>query len=190
VTLPSAVVDRHLGDDTDVYCRLHVLRGAMSTGPEDPGLRVLARALEERSVQYRDRLFRRLALVYPPTEMLRARRGLAGGNRRLRAQALEYLEAVLSASHRALLGPLLADVPEPERYRLAASRLRVAIPSMPELLGELSAARDPWLRTCAVFAIGSSGARDLAACAEEALSSPDEKLRQVGAWARARLAVA
>ncbi len=190
VTLPFAVVDRHLGDDTDVYCRLLVRRGAVTTGPDDPGLRLLARALEERSVQCRDRLFRRLALVYPPTEMLRARRGLAGGNRRLRAQALEYLEAVLSVSHRALLVPLLADVPEPERYRLAASRLRVAIPSRPELLRELSAAGDPWLRTCAVFAIGSSGARDLIACAEEALSSPDEKIRQVGAWAHARLAVA
>ena len=68
-------------------------------------------------------------------------------------------------------------------------RLREGV-GLTELLGELSAARDPWLRTCAVFAIGSSGARDLLACAEEALSSPDEKLRQVGEWARARLAVA
>ena len=190
VTLPSAVVDRHLGEDTDVYCRLLVLRGAVITGPDDPGVRLLARALDERLVQCRDRLFRRLALVYPPTQMLRARRGLAGGNRRLRAQALEYLEAVLSAGHRALLVPLLADVPERERDGLAASRLRVAIPSLPELLGELSSARDPWLRTCAVFAIGSSGARDLVAHAKEALSSPDERLRQVGEWARAQLAVA
>src|SRR5262249_56210877 len=78
----------------------------------------------------RARLFRRLALLYPPTEILRARRALIGPSRRLRAQAREYMEAVLSARHAAVLTPLLADVPDQDRYRLAAAGPRLAGPSL------------------------------------------------------------
>ena len=85
---------------------------------------------------------------------------------------------------------LLADIPETERARLAASRLGREVPSWPELLRELAASHDLWLRTCAVFAIGSLRALDLGICADEALSSADETLRKVAEWARAQMAVA
>jgi ATP/ADP translocase/HEAT repeat protein len=188
VTLPSAVGERHLNDEAQRSWQLLARRGAASGAPDDAGSRLLARALDERLLQCRERLFRRLGLVYPPREMLRAHRGLKSRSARIRAQSTEFLETVLTPGHRALLAPLLVDVSENERAHIAAARLGRSVPVWPELLQELAASHDLWLRTCAVFAIGSLKIPNLGVCADEALSSPDETLRQAAAWARSRMA--
>jgi HEAT repeat protein len=188
VTLPVAAVERHLSDETNRYLRLLVLRTAASLGLQDRGSRLLLRVLEERSRQCQERLFRRLGLLYPTSEILRARRGVMNPSPRVRAQALEYLEAVLSPGHRALLEPLLADIPNPERARLAAARLGEPFPSWQELLRDLSDSKDGWLRACALFAIGSLRARELASCVDAALASPDRRSRSVAAWVHTQLA--
>jgi hypothetical protein len=190
VTLPLHVVEQHLAEEAQRYSGLLVLRAAADGGPEDAGARLLARALDERLLQCRERLFRRLGLLYAPREMLRAHRALMSPNARTRAQSTEFLDTVLQPAHRALLAPLLADVAEQERPRWAAARLGRLVPSWPELVRELAASGDVWLRTCAVFSIGSRRDRDLAAVVSDAEFAPDETLRQLATWARSRLAAA
>ena len=187
VTLPIAVVERQLRDEAKLYGRLLVWRGANLDSDHAGGARLVTRALDERLLQCRERLFRRLGLLYPPREMLRAHRALNSANARVQAQSIEFLDTVLAADHRTLLAALLAHVPEGERPWVAAARLGRPIPSPSELLCELGRSEDGWLRTCAIFAIGSTKARDLEPCIDEALSTSNRNLREVAGWARSQL---
>src|SRR5262249_38952062 len=141
LTLPSAIVDQHLREEVRLYLRLLVQRAAVGV-PSDDSRRLLVRALSERMLQCRERIFRRLALLCPPRDILRAYRGLINPSTRVRAQSMEYLETILSAEHKTLLAPLLDDAPEAERVRRAALSLRLDHPSLEETLRALAKTGD------------------------------------------------
>jgi len=139
---------------------------------EDLGL--LPTALAEAVAALREDTFRRLALLYPAREMLRAHRGLASSDDRIRAFALEYLDATLTPEDRETVLPALRMVPAPFEIAVDA------------LLGQLATDADSWIATLAVHAIGrrrSHDLRDVVAAAAEGDAVRQETVR----WALARL---
>ncbi|MGH9160773.1 MAG: hypothetical protein ACRD2X_12425, partial [Vicinamibacteraceae bacterium] len=74
--LPRATITRQLHDDVDIYLRLMIHRAPLRTMTDGPAVRLLNRVVTERLERGRELIFRRLALLYPPRDILRARRGL------------------------------------------------------------------------------------------------------------------
>jgi hypothetical protein len=187
LVLSSATVGQHLQEEVRLYLRLLVQRGAVGEPSDDSARRLLVRALSERMVQCRERIFRRLALLYPPRDILRAYRGLINPSTRVRAQSMEYLEIILSIEHKTLLAPLLDDAPEGERVRRAALSLKLDHQSLEETLRALAKTGDRWLRACALFTIGALRLEDLSDRVEENLVSPDPTIRETATWAQGQL---
>jgi hypothetical protein len=144
---------------------------AAATSPDLFGL--LPRALDEAIAHARERVFRRLALLYPAREMLRAHRGLISGDERIGAFALEYLEATLTPDDRDEILPVLR-----------ASELTVR--AADDVLRSLASDDDGWLATLAVHAIGL---RRIAALRPvvDAVATGDPIRQETARWTLARL---
>ena len=130
-----------------------------------------------------DRVFRRLALLYPPQLILRASRGVASGIRRLRADAVEYLDTALTAEHRELVLPIL-DESDGAALRLAEARYGLRLLGPRQTLEALLAADDAWLRACALYVAGTRRERSLLPLIESSLSAADVRVRETADWAR------
>lgn len=84
--------------------------------------RMLCIVLNERMDQSLNRVFRRLALLYPPQEIFAAYRGAVSSSARARGDALEYLDNALVPDHRAVALPLVDG--RGDEGRLAFARAR------------------------------------------------------------------
>lgn len=137
-------------------------------------LGLLPTALAEAVAAHREDAFRRLALLYPAREMLRAHRGLASRDDRIRAFALEYLDATLTPDDREAMLPALRALPDPIEA------------SSDQLLGQLAHDGDAWIATLAVHAIGL---RRVAALRSVVAGMPqgDAVRQETVRWALARL---
>ena len=163
----------------DVEADLHEFdlrqRQAAAFGAEPaPDLRLLVRALAEAAVQAREQVFRRLALIYPAREMLRAHRGLTSPDGRIRAYALEYLEATLTQADRELLLPVLRSIVPDDASAMSAS------------LTALANDDDIWIATLAVHVLGARRDGALRHVVAEPLRE-DQVYQETARWALARL---
>jgi hypothetical protein len=139
-----------------------------------PELQLLARALTEAASQARERVFRRLALIYPAREMLRAHRGLMSTEERIRAFALEYLEASLTQPDRDLLLPVLRSNLPDETAPGTASVIALASDD------------DIWIATLALHVLGSRRDEALRQVVSDPLRE-DNVYQETARWALARL---
>jgi hypothetical protein len=107
----------------------------------------------------------------------------------VRANALEFLDAVLKPQVRTLVLPLLdPQVSRQERVRLANEVLGTRVESHEDAVSALMHSPDPWLRSCGVYAIGALGLHQLAAELDRVDVSGDPLLRDTVRQARAKLA--
>jgi hypothetical protein len=139
-----------------------------------PELRLLVRAVDEAAALARERVFRRLALIYPAREMLRAHRGIASGDDRIRAFALEYLEATLSPEDRERLLPALREP------------IVEAAVSRQTLVETLAGDEDIWIATLAVHVLGVWRAASLRRLVADPMRQ-DAVYQEAARWALARL---
>jgi HEAT repeat protein len=187
VVLPEPIARRHVRDEVAVYLRLLVQGHAAAQLPGGPAQGLLTRALAERLAQSRELVFRGLALLYPPRDLLRAHRGFVSPNPRIRAQSLEYLETALLSGDLEAVRPLLDNSPEAERARHAAARVGLVAAPVSAILRELGGSEDRWLRACALYTIGELGLVEAAEPLTVALRAPDPIVRETAAWARRRI---
>ncbi len=108
---------------------------------------LLPRALDEVVATTREHVFRRLALLYPAREMLRAHRGLISGDDRIIAFALEYLQAELVPEDRDRVLPLL------HASAIDGASEADAGGDLDAVLRDLAGDTDAWLATLAAHAI-------------------------------------
>lgn len=135
---------------------LHLYEGIA----DSPPMRLLTRSLAEKRDQQVERIFRLLALRHPPKDMLNAYMGFVSGERSTRASALEFLENVLDRGTKELLMPLLEMTSIAAAISHAQSTFGSRFSNVDEALEFLLSDRDPWLRACATFSLGSdSGER-------------------------------
>lgn len=152
---------------------------------DDPVLAAMRHSME----QELERIFRLMALIYPQEGLHDAYVGLRAANPVIRANALEFLDNVLRAEIRPLLVPLLdAQVTIDERIAIADRVVGAPVETAEQAVVTLLASEDSWLRSCAVYAVGTlqlHGLTDRLARFEE---SGDEQLRESVKAARRRLA--
>ncbi|MCI0352211.1 MAG: MFS transporter [Acidobacteriales bacterium] len=151
------------------------------TGPVSTGLR-------ESMAQEEERIFRLLGLLYPRQDLHSAYFGLKSRDALVHDNALEFLDNILNKNLRDMLVPLIdSDVSVAERVRIANRMTGTKIESREEAIGALIGSEDPWLKSCAAYAIGVLQLQNLQPALEDCLQHPDPLLRETARQAKRRL---
>ncbi len=154
-----------------------------------PGQEPVERGLRAAMREELERVFRLLDLIHPRRDFRAAWLGLQSGNAVIHDQALDLLESLLRPATKALLVPLVdPEIPEPQRVRLAQRLVGAPVETAEQGIDALASTGDPWLRSCAAYAIGSLGLIALVHHLEAWRDDPDPLLRETVRQARARLA--
>src|SRR5581483_5219958 len=115
-------------------------------------------ALAESMKQELERIFRLLALLHPSLELHAAYMSLQSDNPAISDNALEFLENVLRLQLRETLLPLLdRRCTVEQKARIANRFVRTDITNREQAVAALVSSKDPWLRSCSVYAIGRLG---------------------------------
>ena len=114
-----------------------------------------------------ERIFRLMALLLPQAGLHDAYVGVRSSNPTVRANALEFLDNVLKPELRHVLVPLLdAQVTVEERIEIANRLVGAPLETPHQAVATLLASEDPWLRSCAIQAVGTLQAQRPRAGAE------------------------
>jgi hypothetical protein len=146
--------------------------------------------MAEKVDQALERLFRRMALVYPPREMRLAYVGVKGGDLRVRAQSIEYMESILLPDDRRVVLPLIDTTPEDERVNNASSVFRMKSLPLADSIRDIASGNDAWLTACALYLAGTHELVVLRDVIRAALGSSDAVVRDTALWASGRMGAA
>jgi len=165
----EAVERQILEEARDAAWKVAVLRDIGASGQ----LFLLESAMNTELERSRERILRLLAFIYDPRAMERAREHRADASREKRAYALEVLDVTLSAELKAVLMPLLDDLPQrclrlsphfPQEPATVEERLK-------EVLTRAEAWTTAWTQACAIDAVARLEAADLAGSVETLVKS-------------------
>jgi len=182
LTFPAERVTTDLDDTVREFLAVEFHLEAHKGSADEAG-RFLLVVLDERRDQALNRIFRRLALLYPPRSVLAAYHGILSANPRVSGNAIEYIDNAVSEEHRALIKPLLPDA-DPDlglelakmRYGLGPMNARVSLTALLE-------GADLWVRTCALYVVGQRREQRLLDKVEANLDATDERVRETAEWA-------
>jgi hypothetical protein len=160
------------------------ISGVRSRGGES----VLARALRERMAYELERIFRLLALLYPPRDVHNAFLGLTTGTSQRQANAQEVLEHLLQPDlYRRLVNALDSEIPLREKVSFACRLCGSSVKSRNEALRILLHSEDGWLSVCALHAIGQERLTELNNEVSQLPRMADPLWVETWQWALARL---
>jgi HEAT repeat protein len=142
-----------------------------SSAPVQQGLR---ESMEKET----ERIFRLLKMLYPEHDLHSAYVGLQSRDPGVHDNALEFIDAVLPPEIRTVLMPIIdRDVSVRDRIERANQLLGSTIGGREEAVEVLTKSDDPWLRSCAAYAIGELHLRRFAPLLEQWSSDQDPLLR-------------
>ena len=187
LAIDSRLLESALGAEVLGHYRSYQVLGTILA--PGPGQEPIERGLRAAMREELERVFRLLDLIHPRRDFRAAWLGLQSGNAVIHDQALDLLESLLRPETKALLVPLVdPEIPEPQRVRLAHRLVGAPVETPEQGIDALASTGDPWLRSCAAYAIGSLGLVTLAHHLEAWRDDPDPLLRETVRQARARLA--
>jgi AAA family ATP:ADP antiporter len=136
-----------------------------------------------------ERIFRLMKLLLPHYDMHSAYFGLQSDNPKVHDNAVEFLENVLKPQMRDMLVPVLdRAVSADARVKIANRLLGKPMESREEAVSALMVSEDPWLQSCAAYAIGALGLTTLGPSLDRWLGHSDALLRETARRAKERLA--
>jgi hypothetical protein len=186
VRLDVALVETALAAEIVGHYRSYQIAGRL--GAEISADDAVGRGLQEAMAQEVERIFRLLGLLYPRHDFKSAHLGLQSGDRVVHDHALDFLDNVLKPGMRSLLVPVLdSEVSAAERVRLANRLVGVVVGSRDEAVAALAGSGDPWLKSCAAYAIGALGLKGLESELDAWRDDPDPLLRETVRQAKLRL---
>jgi hypothetical protein len=188
VQFPRSRVSEDIGHDARSWMFAYVHYRACPLGGPRSAERLFCIVLNERIEQALNRVFRRLALLYPAQDMLAAYQGITSDDPRAHGNAIEYLENALSPDHRVIVMSLVGDVSDEDRVRSAGHLFGIRFESFERTLEAVLQEDDQWLRACALYVVGARRERSLLPRVLEALSSLDPRVRETANWATLALA--
>jgi ATP:ADP antiporter, AAA family len=149
---------------------------------------LLARALTEKLSRTLDRVYRLLALIYPPADVAAARWAIENGAPRARAGALEYLDNLLTGAVRKRVMPVLEDLPLEEKVRRGNSLLKTRVRDAEDSLAQLVHDEDQVVAAAAIHFVENRRLWTLADDLEYALAHRDARdwyVFEAASWALA-----
>ncbi|HYR85722.1 MAG TPA: Npt1/Npt2 family nucleotide transporter [Terriglobia bacterium] len=137
-----------INKEREDYARLRSILGWLQVNaPHDSPASLLTRAVRERLEERLERVFRLVALIYPPHDIYSVYYNCKA-KPALRASAVEFLDNLLTAELRSAVVPLLEDSFDPETA--AGAQERIEFISTDAVLETLIGGSDPWLKTIAM----------------------------------------
>jgi AAA family ATP:ADP antiporter len=186
VAIDPRPLEAALGAEVLGHYRSYQILGQVAA--RGPGHEPLELGLRAAMREELERIFRLLDLLHYRRGFRSAWVALQSGNALIHDQALDLLESALRPEMRALLVPLVdPEVGEEERARLAARLVSAPVETPEQAIAALAGTGDPWLRSCAAYAIGALELRSLQTRLEEWRDDPDPLLREAARQARERL---
>ena len=181
------IVESVLGAEILGHYRSYQVMGTLSRSLLDAGDPV-RQGLEESMIKESERIFRLLKMLYPTHDLHSAWVGLQSSDPVVHDNAIEFLDAVLPPEMRAVLMPLFdRDVPLRGRIARANQLLGSPLGGREEAVAVLTRSADPWLRSCAAYAIGELRLMKFAPVLDVWIRDPDPLLRAAAAEARQKL---
>ena len=185
----QALIDRKIIEEVTEYRKIQLLYQQMmsllATKNEDASVQkakhLLLRALKEKLLEITERIFRLLGLGYRPEDMFNAYRATISSKPELKANAVEFMDNVLSSNLKRYVLPILEAEPE-DFIDSAPTDIPVAdtskIASTQESLHSILDSEDKWLVVCALYLIAESKNKDFAAHADKLRNNPDPTVRE------------
>jgi hypothetical protein len=138
-----------------------------------------------------ERIFRLLALLYPPRDVHNAFLGLTMGTSQRQANAQEVLEHLLKPDlYRRLVHGLDSEIPLREKVNFAGRLCGSSVKSRNEALRILLHSKDGWISACALYAVGEERLTELNDEVSQVPHAADPLLEETWQWATARLKAA
>jgi AAA family ATP:ADP antiporter len=156
---PERRIDRRmietvLGAEIMAHYRSYQVLSTLG-GSFKEGMDPVVDRIKESMTQEAERVFRLLNILYPGHDMHSAYVGLLADDPVVQDNAIEFLEAVLSPQLRELIVPLFdRGVSPAQRAHLANRLLGASLGDRDEAISVLMLSQDPWLQSCAAYAIG------------------------------------
>ncbi|HXK08141.1 MAG TPA: Npt1/Npt2 family nucleotide transporter [Vicinamibacteria bacterium] len=186
VEIDPRPLDAALGAEVLGHYRSYQILGQIAAPDSPEPLRQGLRTAMREEVE---RIFRLLDLLHYRRGFRSAWVALQSGNAIVHDQALDLLESALRPEVKGLLVPLVdPEVSEEQRTRMAHRLVGAPVETPEAAVAALASTGDPWLRSCAAYAIGALGLRALAPHLDAWRDDPDPLLRETVRQARARLA--
>ena len=187
--LDRRLIETVLGAEVMGHYRSYQVLGSLggSLDPRDP----VVQGLRESINQEAERIFRLLKILHPDQDMHSAFVGLQANEPIVQDNAIEFLETILSPQLRGLLIPLFdRGVSLAQRAHLANTLLGASLGDREEAVEVMMISHDPWLQSCAAYAIGELRLTRFASKLKEWSADPDPLLRATALDAAGKLKAA
>lgn len=189
---PDRRIDRRLietvlGAEVMSHYRSYQVLGTLGRAIDDPNDPV-GQALKDSIRQEAERIFRLLKILHPEYDLHSAFVGLQADDPVVQDNAVEFLEAVVTPQLRSLLVPLFdRGVSIRQRAHLANRLLGASLGDREEAVAVMVMSQDPWLQSCAAYAIGEFRLTRFEPKLEEWAANADPLLRVTAADALKKL---
>ncbi|UCG51004.1 MAG: HEAT repeat domain-containing protein [Candidatus Latescibacterota bacterium] len=170
------ITDALLEETESYYTILQILH--IDQHPDTPAGRLLVKALEEKTDENLERIFRLLGLRYPAKDIYSAYLGIVSTRKDLRANAIEFLDNILRKDLKRYLSPIMDNISDDARIRRGRELFGVTVNDVNESLEYLLKGRDPWLKACAIFTVTKESPPEIRKLVEECRTDPHPVIRE------------
>ena len=193
--LPNLPIDRHVIEmavdaEASRYYRRFLTFFALFGDDNDPSMNngsLLRQALLENMEREKERVLRLLSLIYRPEDIGRASTGLYSDIPAKQAQAIEFLDNLLTGDVKRHVFPLFDDVRAPERFEKLLALLGLGNFDAEMAFRELLKQDDVWLKAATLWEIGLRGLRDLRGELQQYLNSTEPVLKETAELVMSRI---
>jgi AAA family ATP:ADP antiporter len=148
---------------------------------------LLHQALLENMEREKERVLRLLSLIYPPEDIGNATAALHSGSRAKQAQAIEFLDNLLTGDVKRYVFPLFDDAPGTELFQKFLVLLELRSFDRETAFQELLKQDDVWLKAATLWEIGLRGLRDFRGEIQQYLNSKNPVLKETAALVLSRI---
>ena len=180
---PSPAIAEQVHRETRHYYEAVVVARALDDNPDG----LLARALRERLDQDLELIFRLIGLQYPQKDIHDAYAALRSSRPDRRTAAIEFMDNVLRADLKSIILPLLEEASSEHLIDRAALQFGIQVDNTEDSLRLILEQPDSWLKSCALYEIGSRGLIQLADVCRRLARESDEMVRETAQWTLGRL---
>jgi AAA family ATP:ADP antiporter len=193
--LPNLSVDSHVIETAIIsearryygrFLTFFALFGDGNDRPMNDGW-LLRQTLLENMEREKERVLRLLSLIYPPQDIGNATTALYSGSRAKQAQAIEFLDNLLTGDVKRHVFPLFDDAPATERFEKFLALLGLTSFDRETALQELLKQDDVWLKAATLWEIGLRGLRDFRGELQQYLNSKEPVLKETAELVMSRI---
>jgi AAA family ATP:ADP antiporter len=175
------IIESAITSDVMLYCRRFAIFSVLFTNGEDPAVErrsLLSQALTDSMERVKERVMWLLSLVYPAKDIRRFWAALNSGEPNKRADAIEFLDNLLTGEIKSYVFPLFSDAPQAQRFRASLNVLGIDTLDTESALRALLEQSDIWLTAATVWEIGIRGLTGFRDKIAELLNSDHAVLRE------------